>query len=271
VRVVVLVWVAACAPPPAVSQELRPTLITDGEMYNSRIVALRTTLGRAAIDLEMRGIERVVQSEGCDRPSAAKGWCVRCELAGRIRNLDGATLDAVATAFARYPTSVLESADIEHVALCRHIEHDSPNTAGTADLEARRLMISLEPFGRVYDALGKFTAEDIVHHELFHLLESARMADIVADDTEWASHNPPSYAPSKTGFVDEYAATNPDEDRASIFQYMMARPDELCEVAQSDPIVRVKAEIIWHRVAAVAGDSFLRARASCIDWIDAAR
>ncbi len=244
-------------------------------MYNSRIVALRTTLGRAAIGLETLGIARVVQSNGCDQPAPPRGSCVRCELAGRIRDLDGATFDAVATAFTRYPASALESADIAHVALCRHIQHDSPNTAGTADLEARRLMISLEPFGRVYDSLGHFTAEDIVHHELFHLLESARMASIIADDTEWSSHNPGGFEygdpPPKTGFVDSYAATDAVEDRASVFQYLMARPDELCELAQSDPIVRVKTEIIWHRVAAVAGDEFLRARASCVDWIDAPR
>jgi hypothetical protein len=102
------------------------------------------------------------------------------------------------------------------------------------------------------------------------------MPDQVDDDPEWRQQNPFGFeylgvAAKQAGFVDSYAATNAVEDRASVYQYMMARPDELCEIAQKDPIVRTKSTIIWHRVAAVAGDGFLRARASCIDWIDAPR
>ncbi|MGE5183866.1 MAG: hypothetical protein ACM31C_17470 [Acidobacteriota bacterium] len=254
--------------------EPHPTLETRAEMYNSRIVALRTTLGRAGIELEARGIDHAIATPECATADHAGGLCVRCEL-GDTRRLDGATLEAITSAFDRYPTDALASANIERVALCSHIDHDSPDTAGTADLEGRRMMISLEPFaGRpYYDTLGEFTVEDIVHHEYFHLLESATMRDAIAGDPSWEHHNPDGFAYGKprqdmarpAGFVDLYATSDAAEDRASVFQYLMARPDELCELMHNDAVIREKTRVIWQRITAVTGDGFLRARAGCVD------
>ena len=55
--------------------------------YNSRVVALRTSLGRAAISLELAGRRTVIQTASCDRDPQE---CVRCELAGESDALDGA-------------------------------------------------------------------------------------------------------------------------------------------------------------------------------------
>jgi hypothetical protein len=279
VRVLALACVIGCTPPPSAphAPEPRPTLVSAADMYNSRIVALRTTLGRAAIELETRGVDRTVATPSCgDGP--AGGACVRCELATDSRAVDGSTLEAITAAFARYPSDALGAAHVASVALCRHIDFDSPDTAGIADYAASRMLISLEPFiGPSYDSLGPFTVEDIVHHEYFHLLEAATMQDVVAADPEWDLYNPLGFAYGKIartahrpdGFVDAYAATSRVEDRASVFQYVMARPDELCELARTDDTVRTKARMIWQRVAAVTGEAFLRARAPCVDWIDA--
>jgi hypothetical protein len=225
----------------------------------------------------MRGAQDTIHTSTCTDADARREQtgCVRCELAGESDALDEATLDALAAAFDRYPSSFLVASHIESVALCKHIEYEDITrefgTAGTVDYKQRRLFVSIEAFlGHVYDATGSFTVEDIVHHELFHLIEFEHMrADM--DDPEWRLQNPIGFAYHDTrpdadrpaGFVDSYAATNEIEDRASTFQYMMARPAELCALSAADAAVRAKVKLIWSRVATLDGDAFLVARAKC--------
>lgn len=275
----VLASLAGCQPampsPPA--EPSWPTLEPAGASYNSRVVALRTTLGRAAIGLELRGSRTEIRTSTCTDEAARREQvgCVRCELAGESDALDEQALDALRVAFDRYPASFLVASHIEHVALCRHIEYEDIvrefGTAGTVDYLQRRLFISVESFlGRAYDGHADFTVEDIVHHELFHLIEFEHMRDEMSDP-EWRLENPLGFeyrgmAPGDTrpaGFVNAYAATNEIEDRASTFQYLMARPAELCELAATDAAVKAKAKLIWSRVARLDGDSWLRARSLC--------
>ncbi|HEU4611979.1 MAG TPA: hypothetical protein VFS15_07870 [Kofleriaceae bacterium] len=276
--VALLLAATGCGPPaPPPGKPSWPTLEPTDASYNARVVALRTSLGRAAIALEMRGARETIRSSACTDPEARSNQtgCARCELAGESDHLDEATLDGVRTAFDRYPASFLVASGIERVALCKHIEYEDIQreqlTAGTVDYQQRRLFVSVEPFlGRVYDAAGAFTAEDIVHHELFHLIEWQHMRDEM-DDPEWRLQNPIGFeyraggadGERPTGFVDAYAASNEIEDRASTFQYLMARPAELCAIAAQDPAVRAKARLIWERVAAIDGVDWLRTRALC--------
>jgi hypothetical protein len=268
--------VSGRAPPPP-AEPSWPTLVPAGAEYNSGIVALRTTLGRAAIRLEMRGREDTIRSATCTSTEARmhQTGCVRCELAGASDELHQATLDAFTRAFDRYPASFLVASRIEHVALCKHIEYEDIarefGTAGTVDYTTRRLFLSVEAFiGREYDETRLITAEDIVHHELFHLIEFVHMRRDM-DDPEWRLHNPIGFAyrdatPGETrpvGFVNAYATTNEIEDRASTYQYLMARPAELCDLARTDPGVHAKTKLIWTRVGAIDGNDFLRKRALC--------
>lgn len=284
VRAALLVVFAGCTlgngpavPPPAPAW--RPDF-TEGSTYNTRIVALRTTLGRAGIALTARGTQDLVRSSTCEMPEPIKSQvgCVRCELAGEHDPIDDAVLDAIKTAFDRYPTAVLVATGMENVTLCKHIEYENmkhdQDTAGTADVYGHRMLLSIEAFvHRVYDEGGAFTAEDIVHHELYHLFEFHRMRAEFTDDPEWRLYNPLGFEYSArlqhrpAGFVNPYAATNDVEDRASVFQYLMTRPNELCELAKTDKIVRAKAKLIWTRVAGLVDDRFLCDRATCVDWI----
>jgi hypothetical protein len=277
-----IIGTSACkSPVPAPPTEPSwPTLEPAGAGYNSKVVGVRTTLGRAAIRLELRGTIAEIRTSTCTDADARReqSGCVRCELAGDSDELDEATLDALARAFDRYPASFLVASRIDSVALCKHIEYEDVvrefGTAGTVDYKQRRLFISVETFiGRLYDANGPFTVEDIVHHELFHLIEFEHMRAEMSDP-EWRLHNPIGFeyrdgsagSERPRGFVNPYAATNELEDRASTYQYMMARPAELCELAAVDPAVRAKARLIWSRVAALDGDGFLRQRALCGGW-----
>jgi hypothetical protein len=246
--------------------------------YNTRVVAIRTSLGRAAIQLEMRtGARRTIRSSACGDPSPVQTGCSVCELAGETDDLDSAVLDAILVAFNRYPADVLEATHIEKVALCKKLSYEDiadRGTVGTVDLKERRLIISLAPFlGHQYDENGSQTTEDIVHHELFHLFEYERMRTNYNDDPEWRLWNPLGFAYVDSGgtakadrpfgFVDPYAATNEIEDKASVYQFMMARPAELCEIEKVDPTVRKKVSVIWERIDGLTDDAFLQNRARC--------
>jgi hypothetical protein len=246
--------------------------------YNSRVVGIRTSLGRAAIQLEMRSAARkTIRSSACGDPSPVQTGCSVCVLAGETDDLDSAVLDAILVAFNRYPADVLEATHIEKVALCSKLSYeDIPDrgTVGTVDLKERRLIVSLAPFlGEQYDASGPQTTEDIIHHELFHLFEYERMHANYIDDPWWRLWNPLGFeytdsgGTEKTdrpfGFVDPYAATNEIEDKASVYQFMMARPAELCDLEKIDPTVRKKVSVIWERIDALTDDTFLKNRARC--------
>ena len=245
--------------------------------YNTRVVALRTTLGRAAVKLEMRtGVRQEIRSSVCNDPSPVQRGCSVCELAGETDALDSAVLDALVVAFDRYPTNVLEATHIDKVALCTRIKYvdiNDPGAIGTVDLKERRLIVSLEPFmGHQYDAHGETTTEDIVHHELFHLFEFERMRDNYNDDPVWRVYNPvgfdygDTYKDARdrpTGFVDPYASTDEIEDKASVYQYMMAHPSELCEIEKADPIVKKKVSLVRDRIAALTDAAYLDKRLRC--------
>lgn len=280
-RAVLLVMVVGCAPPPPppVLPERWPTLARD-DTYHTRVADLRTTLGRAGIALRTGDLDPTFATRDCDAPGAG-GTCVRCELADERTRVDGAVFEATTRAFSRYPTAALEAARIDYVAICRDIVYaqagEPHHPAGLADVRGRGMLISLAYFLDGADAArGSLTAEDIAHHELFHLLEYARMPDEVADDPQWNLHNPVGFAYGdedaaagrQPGFINFYAMTNPVEDRASVFQYLMASPDELCALARTDDAVRAKAAIIWRRVARLVDARFLRERARCVDWVE---
>ena len=274
----------ACGHPPVRQHEF-PTLEL-GETYNTRIANLRTTLARSGISLRVAGTATSFETADCTPghrdPTKPFGGCVRCDLAGESSAVDGAVLEATTQAFQRYPTAVLDAANIDHVAMCTNLDQAGEKAgmehpAGVADVHGRGMLISLSYFlNRTYYTRSDFTVDDITHHELFHLLEFQKMEPLMLDDPEWMSANPPGWVYNElaaknervTGFVNSYAGTNPVEDKASVYEFLMVHSDDLCDLARTDETVKAKATIIWKRVVAAVGtDSFLRAAAPCVDWI----
>ena len=278
-----LVLVGACGMTPPPKQTEFPTLEL-GETYNTRIANLRSTLGRAGIALRVAGHDAAFATADCEgtAPRQAFGGCARCELAGERTAMDGALIEATTRAFARYPTDVLAASKIAHVAVCREIvyakERQIEHPAGLADVHGRGLLLSVKYFlDRTYHGGGDFTVDAIAHHEVFHLLEHELMRAEMDDDPEWRLHNPMGFeyaASMKTearreGFVNSYAMTAPTEDKASVYEYLMAHADDLCELAKTDETLRIKTRIIWRRVRmAVGTDRFMRSAAPCVDWLD---
>jgi len=269
------------SPPPR--QTEFPTL-ERGETYNTRISNLRTTLARGGITLRVAGAATTFETAECDPangPILPFSGCVRCDLAGETTPVDGAVLEAATQEFQRYPTSVLIAANIDHVAMCTELEHlkkqatEVEHPSGVADVRGRGLLISLSYFlNRAYYTDATFSVGDITHHEVYHLLEFEHMQALMFDDPEWLAENPPGFVygegakERQPGFVDEYAMTNDVEDKASVFEYLMVHPEDICHLASIEPSVKNKTRIIWQRVVkAVGTDSFMRTAAPCVDWI----
>ncbi len=237
--------------------------------HDARVAALRATLARAGITLETRSVYAVSVMARCNdvvdrlQPRA----CARCILADD-REVPDEVLAMLSAELERYPTDLLAQADIRTFDLCRRIDElAGPRLGGAADTDQRHLLMD------VFDP----APQAIMHHELFHMIESARIADIYQHDEQWERSNSVGFSydavdklhetePGRPdGFVNWYSTTNAVEDRASVFEYMMAKPDELCTIAASDSIVRDKAQTIWNRIFTYAkGGDLMYGTAPCV-------
>lgn len=269
-RVLLLGLVAACtisrAPRPPEAIPVLPETPPAARSWLAQALDLRTQLGRAGIGLQLGGAERELVA-GCG-PARR---CLRCELVGEHDRVPDAAFEEVVAAFARYPTALLEAAQIEQVALCRRLVTNGEAVAGLADQDARRLYVSLEPLLAVSATFSTDVLLETVHHEVYHLLDFAQAPTRRVDDPEWNGVNASGfvYGPRAEdwtrpfGFVNAYAATNAVEDRASVFQFLMAKPQELCELVEGDPIVAAKARLVWQRLGAVTPLDFVRPTVGC--------
>ena len=240
--------------------------------YDADFVAsskrLRATLARDNIVLDTVPVMRT-----CEVPTADRD-CARCDVVTVLDQIEPELIDAMALAFARYPTSMRKAARLEHVAFCRAIVYEQGSDhgpAGLADPAEHRVYISVEYFRTPHSG---FTISDAVHHEVFHLLDFATLLGARAtEDTEWRKLNAPGVAyrgkhdetetQRPAGFVNAYALTNEVEDRASTFEYLMVRPEELCDMAERDPVLANKVRLVYERVMRVDGADKLGIRAPC--------
>jgi len=270
--VVWLAALAACGPiatAPRLPELEEPAKPVEDKVFLERTAMLRATLDRSSIALDT---EPTINT--CDIPGE-KPNCMRCDLATGMDDIDPDLLDRVAIAIAGYPESVLAAAEIKSLALCRRIRYEGKEDGpgGVAQIDKQRLLVSVESF--MSEDRDSWAIEQIVHHEIYHLIDHAQLGEAMRADPEWATLKPPGFeyrdpatATSRaTGFVNVYATTDEAEDRASTYEYVVARSADLCEVAKTDPIVEAKVEVVWHRIAALGGGAFLKKHAPCVRWV----
>lgn len=243
---------------------------------------LRSIAAAASIALEV-GPAPIVTTQGCaasalDENALHGGArCYRCTLAiaesrpGALHPLE-VPLRTLADTLLAYPHSFLRVARIEKIALCGKLVRD-PDTesgqrvAGLAESSSRRLMVGVG----LTDARH---ATATLHHEIFHLFDQATDRDGDHQrDLEWERLNPRGFRygdPAwlgQAGFVSDYARTAVPEDKASVFEYMMGFPDELCARAVDDPRLMAKARLLLARIDAAVPPglgAFARRKASCL-------
>jgi hypothetical protein len=179
---------------------------------------------------------------------------------------DTAALEAVsrevAQELASYPPRLLASAHLARVTLCARIDNLGIGDAlGLADVVEDRVLLDIHA-----------DVAEILPHELFHLVDMNMQYDNApafdAFDLAWrltSPHGASDGAPVTHGFVNPYATTNAYEDRASTFEYLIARAPAACALAREDVVIRRKVTLIWRRMTEMLGsDAFLVERAPCV-------
>ncbi|HWO17846.1 MAG TPA: hypothetical protein VNO30_03695 [Kofleriaceae bacterium] len=273
-------------PPPSY-----PTLESDRRVEPNPmdLADLRSIAGAASISLEV-GPGPIVSTQSCaDTPGASSRPCYRCTLAvfeplpgpaaGQTAHpLEGA-LRTLATTLLAYPHSFLRAARVERIALCRKLVADTDEStsasadtahhiAGLAEGSAWRLMVNL-------DHRDLEHPDATLHHEIFHLFDRATApGGNPQRDAAWERLNPrgfrygdPASATIYTGFVNDYAKTDIAEDKASVFEFVMSFPAELCARAVDDPFLLAKARLVLSRIEVAVPPGlgeFARRKASCL-------
>ncbi len=244
---------------------------------------LKSIAAAAAIALEV-GPAPLVTTQGCaagapgDGGLHGGGRCYRCTLAvveqrpGEALHPLEVPLRTLANTLLAYPHSFLRVARIEKIALCGKLVRDpdpdpTEQVAGLAESGSRRLMVGV-------GHADAHHANATLHHEIFHLFDHATDRDgDHRSDAEWERLNPRGFRygdPSwlgLDGFANDYARTAVPEDKASVFEYMMGFPSELCARAVDDPVLMAKARLLLARIDAAvpAGlGEFARRKASCL-------
>lgn len=155
-------------------------------------------------------------------------------------------LRAIARALTGYPDSFVRTSQIDRLTVCDRLvdeTHADPSIAGLADNRRRRILIELG---------SSMPVAMIVHHEVFHLFDSATASE--ATDAAWDAANPPGFdygePPIASGFLDAYSQTSAHEDRATVFESIMSDGAAFCARAATDPVIRAKGALIRDRIAA---------------------
>lgn len=152
------------------------------------------------------------------------------------------TLEQLNTALSMYPNGFFREFSKQNMSLNVYLikNYSAENVTGVTDFAPRRTIISIAT---------DFPFDESFHHEMLHYIEHY-IESAGGGFTAWNSFNPldftygvenSSYSYSKTGtpgsyFVNNYAQTSANEDRASTFEYMTASVKYSCYDSNDYPI-----------------------------------
>lgn len=157
-------------------------------------------------------------------------------------NVMKSILEQLNTALSMYPNGFFREFSKQNMSLNVYLikNYSAENVTGVTDFAPRRTIISIAT---------DFPFDESFHHEMLHYIEHY-IESAGGRFTAWNSFNPldftygvenSSYSYSKTGtpgsyFVNNYAQTSANEDRASTFEYMTASVKYSCYDSNDYPI-----------------------------------
>ncbi len=175
-------------------------------------------------------------------------------------------LDLAARELALHSPALIRASGTRWIVACRGLQQGArprgavpAGTAGTILLDAE-------------DIASEDDFRHTLHHELFHMLDSAEGR--LAADPEWASLNASgaryggggataretsnALGSGSGGFVTEYAMAGVEEDKAEMFRFLALGPGELRTLAERDSVVAGKREVMLRRLAGYCADQSSR-------------
>jgi hypothetical protein len=159
--------------------------------------------------------------------------------------------------WADYPRCWIDTARLERVAFCSALHWEEQPRAGIPDFDG----------GAMYFDVGFGPDQEdyvrrVMHHEFFHSFDRFDDGELYADEA-WSRLNPPGFSyggggvtrqsasttslleTGTLGFVDDYATSGLEEDKAELFAVLMFSPEALRPRIPGDPYLASK----WKRLA----------------------
>jgi hypothetical protein len=153
-----------------------------------------------------------------------------------------------------YPPELVKKTRLKAVVFCRDLTFAGQRRTAVPDFEHDVLYLDVAR-GRNSDRYTRM----VIHHEFFHIVD-LRDDDLLYEDERWAKLNPPGFKygpgginlqndptvtdPDKDtpGFLNRYAASGVEEDKAEVFAHLMVEPKEMKERAAKDKYLSAKIE-----------------------------
>ena len=153
-----------------------------------------------------------------------------------------------------YPPELVKKTRLKSVVFCRDLTFAGQRRTAVPDFEHDVLYLDVAR-GRSNDRYVR----KVIHHEFFHVID-LRDDDHLYEDERWAKLNPSGFKygpgginlqndptvtePGKDapGFLNRYAASGVEEDKAEVFAHLMVEPKAMSARAGEDKYIRAKVE-----------------------------
>lgn len=161
-----------------------------------------------------------------------------------------------------YPKELIQKAKLKRILFCSDLNVNGTAAGGVALEQKDTIIYSLKSEVRGYTLTQLLhTYQSVIHHELFHILDS-RINRYITVDATWSNLNAPGYhygtfafndiyermSTNVTnrfpGFISRYAQMDAGEDKAETFSRMIQNLHEMECRAKDDPILGKKMDRI---------------------------
>jgi len=204
--------------------------------------------------------ERGVEFLAAHRPVelALADGSVHCEPAPRA-HLSPA-MAVVRSELARYEARFISATRLKRVLFCEHLREGDIDVPSLPNYE-RSLLLDA-------DTDASFLRR-LVHHEVFHFADYADDGELGRDpawerlNDRWFSYgfggrflrdgDASHFSEDRAGFVNRYATSALEEDKAEVFSFMMTEPRRLRQLAERDAIVSAKIDAVERQLLKLSG------------------
>jgi hypothetical protein len=170
-----------------------------------------------------------------------------------------------------YPPELMAKTKMKHIILCEHLAYEAsrfgkqlraalPDLGYTSEHHHLYLDVARGRHDELY-------VREVIHHEFFHIIDWCDDRSLDRDDV-WRALNPPEFTygtggaaqqenpfaavltEDEPGFLNPYAMSGLEEDKAEIFAYMVVARQYMAERAMRDDIIRKKMHTMAERLQA---------------------
>jgi hypothetical protein len=156
--------------------------------------------------------------------------------------------------FSLYPPDLVRRAQLRRVVLCREPSFAGQRRNAIPDFEHDVLYLDVSR-----GAYSKPYLRKVIHHEFFHIIDYRDDGSVYRDD-RWAALNPAGFRYGNggraaqdrretsvlttryPGFLNHYATTAVEEDKAEVFANLLVDPAYVEDRAKKDRVLRAKVE-----------------------------